>query len=192
MALLDNVIFNTQYRPCFLNKYSAIYIKIALLILTIVSRFIHIFLIITMLTINTILLIYISAGKFLLKILFIWIALSSVIISIDYLFSTLTISVLLNLIYGFTTFTSLSLFYLTTPPRHIERFLGFNIFTLTYLFLNYYVEQIVNLINILRARGWNPVVNIFKYKYFLRIVAVFLVTRINECMDVLKARGIEE
>lgn len=145
-----------------------------------------------MLLINTILLIYIGAKNLLLSILSIWLVLSSLIIAIDYLFSTLTLSVLINLIYGFATFTSLSLFYLTTPPKHLEKLIGFNVFTITYLFLNYYIEQIIDLINILRARGWSSFINIFKYKYLLRIVVVFLVTRINECIDALKARGASE
>lgn len=192
MVIVSNSILNIYCRSSFLNKYRFIYFKICLVILTIVSRFIHIFLILIMLLINTILLIYIGAKNLLLSILSIWLVLSSLIIAIDYLFSTLTLSVLINLIYGFTTFTSLSLFYLTTPPKHLEKLIGFNVFTITYLFLNYYIEQIIDLINILRARGWSSFINIFKYKYFLRIVVVFLVTRINECIDALKARGASE
>lgn len=180
-----------QHKSGFLNRYRCIYLKICLVVLTIVSRFISMYLTLSLLSLNTLLLTIIGAGKLLLVTLIIWIGLSSVIIGIDYVFSTFTLNVVVNLVYGFTTFTAFSLFYLTTPPKHVEKLIGFNVFSLTYLFLYYYVGELIELVNTLRARGWDSTHSILRYKYVLRITTVFIVTRINEAVDILRARGVE-
>ncbi|MEM3980843.1 MAG: hypothetical protein QXF79_06275 [Ignisphaera sp.] len=99
---------------------------------------------------------------------------------------------MLNLVYGFTTFTALTLLYSTTTPTQIRKLVGFNVFSITYLFFGYSVKLVVDLIDTIRARGWTFSYNPFKYRYLIRAFTVLLISRISETMDILKARGLEE
>lgn len=192
MAKLFEDIVTIQNKNSFLHRYEAIYLKLVLLITTICSRFINIYSIILMLFINTLLLIYINAKRIVLSMFSIWVVLSFIIMTVDFFTSTLTLDVFINLVYGFTTFTSLTLFYLSTSPRYLRMFIGFNVISLTYHFLGYSIKLILDLIDVLKARGWELSPRISSQKYLLRAFAVLLTTRLLEVEEALKARGLEE
>ncbi|MEM4619357.1 MAG: hypothetical protein QW607_04000 [Desulfurococcaceae archaeon] len=192
MVKLFSELEIVQNKCSLLHREDFLFLKILLLIITIISRFTSIYLMFSILVFNILLLIYIGVRRILLFIFILWLILSSIVVLIDMLFSTLTVNVLFNLVYGLTTFTGLILFYSTTPPSHIENIIGLNTFSLTYLFLNHYVKQVVEMINILRARGLDLTLNIWHSKYLMRIIVVFIVFRINELLSILKARGVEE
>lgn len=192
MAEVINEVLYLQSKSSHLHSYKAIYLKISLIALAILSRFIHFYAILIALAMNVTLLIYVGAKKVLATIFTLWCALAAVIILLDTLFSTLTIDVVLNLVYGFTTFTALTLLYSTTTPTQIRKLIGFNVVSITYLFFGYSVKLVADLIDILRARGWVFSYNPLKYRYLLRAFTVLLISRISETVDTLKARGLEE
>lgn len=179
-----------QTKTTYLHNYNLLYLKIVLTILVIISRFIHIYIVLLLLVINVALLLYIGAKRVLITTFSLWCILSSFLLAVNYLMSTISIDILFNLVYGFTTFTTLTLFFVTTPPSHLRKLLGLNAISLTYLFLGYSIKLVLDLIDILRARGWQP--RITNQKYLLRSFSVLLVMRISEVEEALKARGVEE
>jgi len=181
-----------QSKSTALHSYKAIYLKIFLTALTILSRFIHLHVILIFLAINVFLLLYVGAKRILATVFALWCMLTSAIILLDMIFTTLTIDVILNLVYGFTTFTSIIFFYVTTPPTQIRKFVGFNAVSLTYLFFGYSVKLVADLIDTVKARGWVYSYNPIKYRYLLRAFTVLLISRISEIVDALRARGVEE
>jgi energy-coupling factor transport system permease protein len=114
------------------------------------------------------------------------------IVLLDLAFSTLTLSVFFNLVYGFTTFTALALLYLTTTPRQVRGVLGFNALSLAYLFLGHSIKLVGELVDVMRARGWSPSLSPRTYAYPLRAFASLLVSRSTEVAEALKARGVED
>jgi hypothetical protein len=179
-----------QAKTTILHDYRAIYFKLALLILTMFSRAMNLYLILALMTVNLALLLCVGARKLIVITSLSWFTLSSVIILLNIVLSTFKVDIVVNLIYAYTTFTSLALFYVTTPPRHIRKLLGFNVVSLTYLFMGYSARILADTINALRARGLNSFHRYYNYKYLLRAFMVILVTRITEVEEALKARGV--
>lgn len=175
-----------------LHRYEVIYLKLILVFLTLASRALNLYMILVFIIVNSILLIYVGARKLLLFAFISWCILTSVIVSLNMLFSTFKVDILVNLIYGFATFTSLFLFYSTTPPRHMRKLIGFNVFSLTYLYLGYSARILLDSLNALKARGLNLSFDQHSYRNLLKVFIVLLVTRIVEAEEALKARGVED
>ncbi|MEM4441898.1 MAG: hypothetical protein QXN02_03170 [Ignisphaera sp.] len=192
MAELVEEVLEIQYGRTFLHSYRAIYLKTVLVLMTLVSRALGLYVMIIVLIFNTIMLAYAGALRLYLRVLLLWLMLSSIIIAIDYLFASLSLIVFLNLLYGFTSFTSLALFFITTPPQHIRKVIGFNALSLSYLFLRLALRDVVDIVDALRARGWSIGGNPLKHVYALRAVGNSLITKINYSIDSIKARGLEE
>ncbi|MCS7139112.1 MAG: hypothetical protein N3F04_02245 [Candidatus Nezhaarchaeota archaeon] len=192
MAQVIEEVLNLHYKPTFLHSYNVIYLKVTLIILALLSRIISPYFMFTVLIINSSLLIYAGAKRVLLTVSALWSLLTSIIVVIDLAFSTLTMMVVYNLIHGFTTFTALTLFYVTTPPKHIRKLLGFNMISTAYMLFGYSLKLIRDLIDVMRARGWEYTLSPQRHQYILRAFTVLLVTRISESIEALKARGFEE
>lgn len=166
-------------------------IKFALIALSLATRFIDLYAMLVALLLNLLLMVYVGARRVLLVTLALWLLLSSTVIAIDVTFSTLTTDVIQNLVYGFTTFTAIALFYVTTPPAQVRRLLGFNALSLSYLLLGHALKLVTDLLDSLRARGWGYGLNPYSYRYPLRAFAVMLITKTSEYLDALRARGVE-
>jgi len=179
-----------QAKTTILHDYKAIYFKIALLVLTMLSRAMNLYLILALMALNLALLLYVGARKLIVLTSLSWFTLSSIIIILNMVLSTFKVNIVINLIYAYATFTSLALFYVTTPPGHIRKLLGFNVVSLTYLFVGYSTRILADTVNALRARGLNSFYRYSNYKYLLRAFMVLLVTRVMEAEEALKARGV--
>ncbi|MEM0004983.1 MAG: hypothetical protein QXN97_06600, partial [Desulfurococcaceae archaeon] len=140
-----------QAKTTILHDYKAIYFKIALLVLTMLSRAMNLYLILALMALNLALLLYVGARKLIVLTSLSWFTLSSIIILLNMVLSTFKVNIVINLIYAYTTFTSLVLFYVTTPPGHIRKLLGFNVVSLTYLFVGYSARILADTVNTLRA-----------------------------------------
>lgn len=185
-------LLSIPYKSTPLHGFNALYFKLFLLALTISSRLAGAPVVVATLAINTLLLMYVGARRLYATLLAIWLVASAVLMALNALLGTLTQDVALNLAYGFNTFTGFSLFYLTTPPRHLKKLVGFNVFSIAYSSLGYSIKLVAELVDVLRARGWDYSANAYKHIYVLRTFAALLVARIEECVDALKARGADE
>lgn len=190
VKLLEEII-ELHTKSTVLHRYEYIYLKLLLVILTLASRAVNLHVILAFIVVNSVLLIYVGAGALLALAFISWCFLTSIIISLNILFSTFKTGIVVNLIYGFASFTSLFLFYSTTPPGHIRKLLGFNVISLTYLYLGYSMRILLDALNALKARGLSPSFKLLDYKYLLRSFTVLLITRIMETEVALKARGVE-
>jgi energy-coupling factor transport system permease protein len=140
---------------------------------------------------NTPILVYYGLKKTLLYIAVAWTTLSSIIIGLDILLGSFKLDYLYNLLYGYASFTSILLFFSTTTPREIRRLIGFNVLSLSYLFLDYSYRVLTDALHSLQARGLTPSRNLSWVKYLLRSTIVLLVIRINEVEEALRARGVD-
>ena len=120
-----------------------------------------------------------------------YMVLSGIIVGIDYLTGTFSLRVLKLMVYGYTTFTAIALFYVTTPPHHLRRYLGLNSLTLAYLIIHYTLNEVIEITSSLKARGWEPKLNPLKYIGLLYNSLMLMVTRITYIEDSLKARGVD-
>ena len=182
---------------CARNKVSilhhprAMYFKILLVVTTLISRFIHPYLVLAIILLNTPILVYYGLKKTLLYIAIAWTTLSSIIIGLDILLGSFKLDYLYNLLYGYASFTSILLFFSTTTPREIRRLIGFNVLSISYLFLDYSYRVLTDTLHSLQARGLTPSRNLSWVKYLLRSIIVILVIRINEVEEALRARGVD-
>lgn len=192
MASVFEEALQLQSGSTLLHGFKAVYFKFVLVSLTVITRFIHPYAVPVALLVNIALLIYVGAKRVLVFVFVVWCALASIICLIDLALFTFTLSVVLNLVYGFATFSSLALFYVTTPPRYVRKLLGLNAVSLTYLFLDYSVKLVGDLLDILKARGWAPSARPSMYTYPLRALVVLMVSRVVEVTEALRARGVEE
>lgn len=174
-----------------LHSFKAVYLKLAIVLFATISRFAHPHAVPVALVINVVILVCVGATRIMLAVLAAWSALALVVCLLDLAFSTFTLNVILNLVYGFTTFTSLALFYVTTPPRHLRKLVGLNAVSLTYLLLGYSINLVRDLLDILRARGWSYSAKPTLYVYPLRALAALMINRVAEVEETLKARGVE-
>lgn len=191
MAQVFREALQLQQAKSLLHSYRAICLKFALIALSLAARFIDLYAMLIALSLNLFLMVYVGARRVLLAALALWLLLSSTVIAIDVAFSTLTTDVIQNLVYGFTTFTAIALFYMTTPPVQVRRLLGFNVLSLSYLLLGYALKLVTDLLDGLRARGWDYGLNPYGYRYPLRAFAVMLMVRTSEYLDALRARGVD-
>ncbi len=192
MRSLAEEALAVQNKRTLLHVPRALYMKVALVIVAVASRFLHLYVAAAVLSTAVALLLYVGAKRVLVATFAFWCALASVIVSLDIALSTLTPSVLFNLMYGFATFTSLALLYLTTPPRQVREVLGFNAFSLAYTFLGYSIKLASELMDVMRAKGWSSSLSPRAYAYPLRAFASLLVARVAEVAEALKARGVED
>jgi len=181
-----------QIKQTPLHARKALYLKAALVIAAVISRFLHFYATVAVLIVAVALMLHVGAKRVLAATFALWCALASVIAVLDFAFSTLTLSVLFNLVYGFATFTSLALLYLTTPPRQVRGVLGFNALSLAYTFLGHSIKLVGDLFDVMRARGWSPSLSPRAYVYPLRAFASLLVARGTEVVEALRARGVED
>jgi energy-coupling factor transport system permease protein len=192
MRSLAEEVLAVQSKRTLLHVHKALYLKVALVIAALASRFLHFYVMVVVLAVALALMLYVGAWRVLVTTLALWSTLASLIVLLDLAFSTLTLSVFFNLVYGFTTFATLALLYLTTPPRQVRDVLGFNALSLAYLFLSHSIKLVGELIDVMRARGWSPSLSPRAYAYPLRALAFLLVSRSTEVTEALKARGVED
>ena len=180
----------TATRRTFLSEFSSIPVKVAIVALTLASRLIGIYAVLTSLLLNVSLLIYVGLWRTPLRVALAWLFTSTLLIAINAALKTLTVEHIYNLIYGYTTFTALYLAIATTPPQHVRRLLGFNVLSLAYLLLDYSIKLISDALDTLRSRGWTLTPSPISIKYALRAFATLLVVRIEEVEEALRARGV--
>ena len=191
MAQVIKEALNLQRGSTLIHKHVALLPKLTLIALALASLFMGLYAMIALLVVNTALLVYAGARRLLLVVFSLWGLLSLVIVALDYVFATLTISVVYNLIHAFTTFTALSLFLATTPPSHVRALLGPGALYLSYLYLNYSLKLVEDLVYALKARGMSFRLSLREYQYLLRAFTTLLAVRIAESTEALRARGLE-
>lgn len=192
MVELRSEVIESQSRSTLLHRYELIYFKLLLVLLTLVSRAVGTPMILALVAFNSALLIYVGGKKLFITSFISWCALTLLILLLNTLFSTFRVEIFVNLLYGFTTFTSFALFYLTTTPAHVRKLVGFNVVSLTYLYFGHSTELLLNTIYVLRARGLSISHRELNFKYVLRAFSTLLVTRIVEAEEALRARGVED
>lgn len=192
MVKIANEILELQQGKTFLHSYRVFYIKILIIVIALASRVLGFYTMLFTTILTTILILYVKALYLYIYTLSAWLMLSSIIMLLNYVFSTLSLEVILNLVYGFTSFTSLALFFITTPPKHVRMVIGFNAFSLAYLFLRTSIKDMTDVIDVLKARGWSAGANPLNYIYMFRAIGITLITKINNSIDSIKARGAEE
>lgn len=190
MAQVFREAIQLQQAESLLHRYRALYLKVLLIAVSLATRFIDLYAMLASASVNLLLMLYAGARRLPIAVATLWLIMSSIVIAIDVAFSTLTIDVIYNLVYGFTTFTAIALFYITTPPAHVRRLLGLNVFSLSYLLIGYSVKLVADLVDSLRARGWRYGLNPYSYRYLLRAFAVMLISRTSEYVEALRARGV--
>ncbi|WFO74854.1 cobalt transporter [Desulfurococcaceae archaeon MEX13E-LK6-19] len=144
-----------------------------------------------LIAINIAMLIFIHAYRVLAGTTISYLFLSSIIILIDYLSGTLTTSVIRVIVYGYTSFTAIALFYTTTPPYHLRHYLGLNALTLAYLIIHDTLNEVAEIMYSLKARGWEPGLNPLKYIGLLYTSLMIMIMRISHIEDSLRARGVD-
>ena len=192
MRSLAEEVIAVQNKRTPLHAREALSLKVVLVSAAVASRFLHFYATAAVLVVAVALTLYVGAKRVLATTFALWCALASVIAVLDLAFSTLTLSVLFNLAYGFATFTSLALLYLTTPPRQVREVLGLNALSLAYMFLGHSIKLVSEFMDIMRARGWSPSLRPRAYTHPLRAFASLLVARNTEVAEALRARGVED
>ncbi len=117
---------------------------------------------------------------------------ATLIVLIDYIAGTLNSTVVKLLLFGYTSFISITLFYATTPIQQIYDRLGRNVLTLSLLMLHNIVAELNMIIEAKKVRGWEPGLN--PYNHFLIVFEAVKITymRIEEITTALKTRGVDE
>ncbi len=117
--------------------------------------------------------------------------LSLIIVLVDYFSGTLTTSVIRVIVYGYTSFTAIALFYTTTPPYHLRYYLGLNALTLAYLIVHDTLNEVAEIMYSLKARGWEPGLNPLRYIGLLYTSLMIMIMRMSHLEDSLRSRGID-
>ncbi len=146
---------------------------------------------VAIIAVNSLLHLYARTIRLLLYTSVLWIATSSVIITIDYLFTTLSLSTLILLIHGYASFTSMAIFVSTTPPHQLSKLVGLNTFTLTYTLLRSALQDLIEAIDSLKSRGWRGSINVLSYMKVIYAASTVILIRMKDLEESLMARGIE-
>ncbi|MCS7128246.1 MAG: hypothetical protein N3E36_03600 [Sulfolobales archaeon] len=146
---------------------------------------------IVIIAVNALLHLYTRTIKLLLYTLALWIATSAVIIAVDYLFATLSLSTIILLIHGYASFTSMALFVSTTPPHQLRELMGLNTLTLTYTLLRSTLQDLIEAIDSLKSRGWRESINVLSYIKVVYIASTVILIRMKDLEESLAARGLE-
>lgn len=157
-----------------------VYLKLLMVLVAILSRFIHPFVVATLAITGACLLARERARKLLVAVTFAW------ILAVAYRYAlslgALKFEHLVNMLYGYTTFTWLAFFVATTTPQEMRKLFGFNVFTLSYTFLTYSIMLVNSAVESAIARGVG-------LRYLLRSVAVLTVLRTEEAVETVEVRG---
>jgi len=146
---------------------------------------------IAIVVVNALLHLYARTTRLLLYTLALWIVTSTAIITIDYLFTTLSSSTIILLIHGYASFTSMAIFVSTTPPHQLRELMGLNTLTLTYTLLRSTLQDLIEVIDSLKSRGWKKSINVLSYVKVVYAASTVILIRMRDLEESLTARGLE-
>lgn len=184
--------YKLQHRKTILHTKKALFFKLVLLIVTALSFiFMNNLIYITIIVFSISMFMYIKEFKIIGESLLIYLPPTMLIILIDYLAGTLTPKIISLLLFGYTSFLVILLFYATTPIQQIYDVFGRNIITLALLMLHNIVAELNEVIESKRIRGWEPGWNILNHFLIVFEGIRLMVLRINTIVDALRARGVD-
>lgn len=184
--------YHIQFRDSFLHREKMFPYKIALLLIVAVSfLYMNIYVYMILALIGIIHFLLIREYRIILYSLLVYIPPALLIVLIDYLAGTLSYKIIATLIFGYTSFIYILLFYATTPIQQLYKYFGRNVFTLSLLMLHNIVAELYEVIESKRTRGWEPGFNI--YNHFLLVFEAIRITiiRIEEITVALRSRGVD-
>ncbi|MEZ0290364.1 MAG: hypothetical protein ABWJ42_04665 [Sulfolobales archaeon] len=190
---LTEEIIGASSRKSFLHEENMVLVKLLYLVFVVASFFTkNIFIELIIVLLNVLLFLVIRFYRTLLFTLLIWLGLAATIIPIDLIARTLDERVFFNLLYGYSTLTTISLFYITTPPAHLRRLLGLNTLTLAYTLLRSFLLEIIEIVDTYRVRGLDLGI-IYLHRYASIIYTSLNVALLREDIlrNSLRARGLD-
>ncbi len=130
-------------------------------------------------------------AKLIILELYMYIPPTLLIIGIDYLAGTLNIRVIELLLFGYTSFTGMILFYATTPIQQLYDMFGRNPLTMAMLMLHNVVAELYSIVESKKIRGWEPGWNLYRHFIIVFEAIRLLNIRLYEITIALKSRGVE-
>lgn len=193
MASVLVEVLESQERKYLIHSEKLLVPKLAYVLITIAAVLLwKIEVEIAIVIVNALLHLYARTTRLLLYTLALWIATSTVIITIDYLFATLSLSTIILLTHGYASFTSMAIFVSTTPPHQLRELVGLNTLTLTYTLLRSTLQDLVEAIDSLKSRGWRESINVLSYIKVIYAASTVILIRMKDLEESLVARGLEK
>ncbi|MEM2009786.1 MAG: hypothetical protein QXV51_02965 [Thermosphaera sp.] len=192
MSLLVKIIKH-QETSSVIHRDELFSVKTALLVISYSSIIIESFSVFFCIILASAILLLLGKGyKIFLESLAIYFPAALLITGVNYVFATLTMKTFIILIYGYTVFITMIMLISTTPRRQFLRFLEKTHLDVAFFLVLNIVEELNEMLDSKKARGWEPGCNILKY-YVILVDAIKLsIIRLASIEDALLARGVEK